>query len=200
MSITSHVLVPIQFKPVPVVAEDPEAACKIPARVSCSGMVSSVDMEHHSFMLFLTQNISASPHRETLPVRAVLEKGPKWPNPIARLPSPLSFVAFTGKLAHFKDNAAKGESKLLSQAVVTLDSIIYLHANYSSTSVPMPLPSSQPHDADMIALKTRLLRFSQIKTKAASPKNEVADHNQQTQGIVVSQHCHRRVVLFGFLS
>ncbi|KAN0129735.1 hypothetical protein V8E53_012400 [Lactarius tabidus] len=57
MSIIISYIIPAQFKPVPVLAKDPVAACKIPARVSGSGMVSSVNKEHHSFILFPTQNV-----------------------------------------------------------------------------------------------------------------------------------------------
>jgi hypothetical protein len=127
MSIIISYIIPAQFKPVPVLAKDPVAACKIPARVSGSGMVSSVNKEHHSFILFPTQNVSASTHHETIPVQAVLEKGPKWPNLIARLLSLHGFlhgfVSFTGKLAHFEDNSANIRSNLHSCAVIAVDSV-----------------------------------------------------------------------------
>ncbi|KAN0137428.1 hypothetical protein V8E53_004873 [Lactarius tabidus] len=154
----------LDFKPVPVLAEDPITACKIPARVSGSAMVSSVDKEHYSFTLFPTQHINASSKAESLPVRAVLEKGPKWPNPVTRLPSPCGFVAFTGKIAHFEENPGPIRSDLRSRIVVALDSIIYLRANYGSTELSNPPPSSHSQDADSVALKTCILKYSQSTT------------------------------------
>ncbi|KAN0134097.1 hypothetical protein V8E53_008102 [Lactarius tabidus] len=135
----------VDVKPVPVLAEDPIAACKIAARVIGSGMVSSVDKETHSFFLFPSQIITANADPEALPVRAVLEKSPKWPEPTARLPSPHSFVAFTGKLAQFKDNITYMKTKLLYRAVVSLDSITYLRANYGTHTTPSTSSSLQPH-------------------------------------------------------
>jgi hypothetical protein len=174
MSIIISYIIPAQFKPVPVLAKDPVAACKIPARVSASGMVSSVNKEHHSFILFPTQNVSASTHHETIPVQAALEKGPKWPNPIARLLSLHGFlhgfVSFTGKLAHFEDNSANIRSNLCSCAVIAVDSIVYLGANYGSNSVPMP-PSA--HNADTVALKSCILKYVQANTDSVSSKGEV---------------------------
>lgn len=155
-----------------MLAEDPVDACKIPVRVSGSGMVTSVEKERHSFVLFPTQNISASPNPECLPVRAVLEKGPKWPNPIARLPSPHGFVAFTGKLAHFEENLGQTRSDLRSRAVVALDSITYLRANYGSGNA-LTLPAmSHSQDADTVALKSHILKYSQLKSEPASSKSE----------------------------
>jgi hypothetical protein len=165
-----------------VLAEDPVAACKIPARVSGSGMVSSVDKERHSFILFPTQNVSASTHSETLPVRAVLEKGPKWPNPVARLPSPHGFVSFTGKLAHFEDNSGNIRSDLRSRAVVAVDSIVYLRANYGSNSVPMPPSAANTHDADTVALKSRVLKYAQANTDSVSSKGEVGSWTVNVRG------------------
>jgi hypothetical protein len=152
----------VQFKPVPVLAEDPVGACKIPARVTGSGMVSAVDKERHSFTIFPTQKITASSDPQTLPVRALMEKGPKWLNPVARLPAPHGFVAFTGKLAHFEDNVGHIRGDLRSRAVVSLDSIVYLRADYGTNNATMPHPPpSLPHDADTVALKTR---YSEIFT------------------------------------
>ena len=148
------------MKPVPVLADDPVTACKIPARVTASGMVSSVDKDHNSFIMFPTQTISSSAERETLPMRAVLEKGPKWPNPTARLPSPHAFVAFTGKLAHFEDNTGKIKADLQSRAVISLDSITYLRANYGPTTTPLAPSTSRLDDADTVTLKSRVLKFS----------------------------------------
>jgi hypothetical protein len=138
-------------------------------------MVSSVNKEHHSFFVFPMQIILACNKPKTLPVRALLEKGPKWPNPVARLPSPHGFIAFFGKLAHFEDNVGHVQEDLRSQAVVSLDSIIYLCTIYTSNSVPMALPPpSHPHDADTVALKSHILKISCSNTLSSSSKEE--DH------------------------
>ena len=142
-----------QFKAVPVLAEDPVSACMIPVRITASGMVASVDKDRHSFILFPTQTVTACLDPQNLPVCAVLEKGPKWPNPIARLPSAYNFVAFTSKLAYFKDDVRPVQSDMCFCAVVTLESITYLRANYAANSGPSHAPSSQIPDANMIALK-----------------------------------------------
>lgn len=151
---------PEQFKPVPVLVEDPVDACIIPARVSCSGMVASIDKEHHSFILFPTQNITACADPQTVAVCTVLEKGPKWPNPVARLPSPYKFVGFIGKLAHFEDNIGPTANNLHFHAVITLDSITYLRANYSMNTVSSHSLTLQSQNADTIALKTHVLKYS----------------------------------------
>ena len=107
-----------QFKAVPVLAEDPVSACMIPVRITASGMVASVDKDCHSFILFPTQTVTACLDPQNLPVCAVLEKGLKWPNPVARLPSAYNFVAFTGKLAYFKDDVGPIQSNMHFHAVV----------------------------------------------------------------------------------
>ena len=144
--------------------EDPVDTCKIPARIIGSGMVTAVDKERHSFLLYPTQRITASEQAEAIPVRAVLEKGPKWPNPVARLPSPYNFVGFTGKLAHFEENTGKIRNDLQNRVVVTLDSITYLRATYAtnvSSNATVAQPSTSRHyDPDSVALKTRVLKYS----------------------------------------
>ena len=154
----------LQFKPVAVSAEDPVGACKIPARITGSGTVFSVDKEKHSFMMFPTLTISSSEKPETLPVRGLLEKGPRWPNPTARLPSPQSLVAFTGKLAFFEDRIGKPHAELTSQAVVTLDTIIYLRTSSGPSVSPRTPSVSQRQDADTIALKSRVLKYTRNLT------------------------------------
>ena len=151
-----------QFKPVAVSPDDPVGACKIPARITVSGTVFSVDKERHSFVVFPTLSISASPNPQTLPVRAVLEKSPRWPNPVARLPSSPNFVAFTGKLAYFEDFAGKSQD-FQTQAVVIVDSITYLRSPSNPKNVSLaPSTSRSPNnDADTVALKTRVLKYSQ---------------------------------------
>jgi hypothetical protein len=179
----------IQFKPVPVLAEDPIRACKIPARITGSGMVSSVDKEQHSFIIFPTQKIMASSDPQTLPVRALMEKGLKWPNPVARLPAPHGFVAFTGKLAHFEDNVGHIRGDLCSRTVVSLDSIIYLCTNYGSNNATMPLPPpSLPHDTDTVALKTHILKFSQGDTHSPLSKGDDRSCNVDMCSEVPSEH------------
>lgn len=90
----------------------------IPVRITASGMVASVDKDCHSFILFPTQTVTACLDPQNLPVCAVLEKGLKWPNPVARLPSAYNFVAFTGKLAYFKDDVGPIQSNMHFHAVV----------------------------------------------------------------------------------
>ncbi|KAN0128310.1 hypothetical protein V8E53_013894 [Lactarius tabidus] len=55
-------------------------------------------------------------------------------------------------------------SDLGSRIVVALDSIIYLRANYGSTELSNPPPSLHSQDADSVALKTRILKYSQSTT------------------------------------
>lgn len=148
------------MKPVPVLVDDHVAACKIAARVTACGMVTSVDKERNSFIMFPTQTITSSAERQTLPLRAVLEKGPKWPNPTARLPSPHAFIAFTGKLAHFEDNTEKMKANIHSRAVISLDSITYLRANYGPTTTSVTPSTSRTNDPDTVALKSRVLNYS----------------------------------------
>lgn len=154
------------MKPVPVLVDDHVAACKIAARITASGMVSSVDKDRNSFFMFPTQKITSSAERQALPLRAVLEKGPKWPNPTARLPSPHAFVAFTGKLAHIEDNMEKIKADVQSRAVISVDSITYLRANYGPTTMPVTPLTSRPNDPDTVALKSRVLNYSNASSSS----------------------------------
>lgn len=176
-----------QFKPLIVPPDDPEGACKIPARVSGSGTVSTVDKEGHSFMIIPTLSISASPHPESLPIRAILEKSPRWPNPAARLPSPKNFVAFTGKLAYFEDRGGVSQGDFGSQAVITLDSITYLRSISSPKSMPHVPPPSQSFDADTVALKTRVQKYaknssSKFEDDSLSTSSKTATSQEDEKG------------------
>lgn len=154
----------------------------IPVRITASGMVASVDKDHHSFILFPTQTVTACLDPQNLPVCAVLEKGPKWPNPIARLPLAYNFVAFTSKFAYFKDDVGPVQSNMCFCAVVTLESITYLCANYAANSGPSHAPSSQIPDADMIALKLCVLKFSHLGKQSASSSSSTCHGKAEKDG------------------
>ena len=110
--------------------------------------------------MFPTLTILSSEKPETLPVRGLLEKGPRWLNPTTQLPSPRSLVAFTGKLVFFEDRVGKPHAELTSQAVVTLDTIIYLCTSSGPSVSPQTPSVSQRQDADTIALKSRVLKYT----------------------------------------
>lgn len=97
---------------VPVEPDDVIAACKIAARVVGVRIVTSVDTIHHCFALMPTQYVNGATEEELLPVRAMPEKGLKWPDPVARLPSARSFVSFSGKLYQFEDQSNTKTSKV----------------------------------------------------------------------------------------
>lgn len=138
-------------------------------------------------MVFPTLSVTASPNPETLPVRAVLEKSPRWPNPAARLPSSRNFVAFTGKLAYFEGFAKKSREDFQSQAVIIVDSITYLRTAFSSkTNLPTP-STSQNLDADTVALKTRVLKYSQglpskLEDDSKSTSSKTATSQEEEKG------------------
>ena len=131
-------------------------------------------------MVFPTLSVTASPSPETLPVRAVLEKSPRWPNPAARLPSSRNFVAFTGKLAYFEDFAKKSREDFQSQAVIIVDSITYLCTTSTSKSIPHTPSTSQNFDADTVALKTRVLKYSQGSTSKMEDDSRSASSKTAT--------------------
>ena len=144
-------------------------------------------------MVFPTLSISASPKPQTLPVRAVLEKSPRWPNPVARLPSSPNFVAFTGKLAYFEDFAGKSQEDFKSQAVIVVDSITYLQSLSTPKNISLaPSTSTSPqNDADTVALKTRVLKYSQgssSKTEddclSASSKTATSQEEEKKESVV----------------
>ena len=157
-------------------------ACKIPARVTVSGTVFNVDKERHSFMVFPTLSVTALPIPETLPIHAVLETSPRWLNPAAQLPSSWNFVAFMGKLAYFEGFAKKSWEEFQSQAVIIVDSITYLCIAFTSkTNLPTP-STSQNLDADTVALKTRVLKYSQ-----GSPSKMEDDSKSTSSKTAMSQ-------------
>lgn len=121
-------------------------------------MASSVDKTHNSFFICPSQYVTGSTDCGLIPVRAVMEKGPKWPNPSARLPSPHAFVAFTGKLDHFEINTENAQIAGSARTVVSLDSITYLRTNLGA---PAPSHSLQADDEDSVALKKRVKKYAQ---------------------------------------
>lgn len=138
-------------------------------------------------MVFPTLSISVSPSPETLPVWAVLEKSPRWPNPAARLPSSQNFVTFTGKLAYFEDVAEKLQGDFQSQAIVIVDSITYLRMASTSTAILHTPSTSQNVDADTIALKTHVLKYSQgasskMEDDIVSTSSKTATSQEEEKG------------------
>ena len=178
-----------QFKPLDVSREDPVGTCKIPAKITGSGTVFGIDKEKHSFVMFPTSFISASPNPETLPIWALLEKSPRWPDPTACLPSSQSLVAFTGKLAFFEDHASNLHSNVCSQAVVTLNTIIYLQMTPAPAAVSNMPSTLLQRDADTIALKSRVLKYawnSSVKCEddSVSSSSKTATSQEENRGEV----------------
>ena len=90
-----------------------------------------------------------------------MEKSPRWPDPTTRLPLSQSLVAFTGKLAFFEDHASNLHSNVCSQAVVTLNTIIYLQMTPAPAAVSNMPSTLLQQDADTIALKSCVLKYAQ---------------------------------------
>lgn len=151
----------VQLNPVPVEPKDVTTACGTPARVVGVGIVTSVDTVHHSFTLTPAQYVTGGAEEEQIPVRAMMEKGSKWPDPVKRLPSAHGFVSFSGKLYHFDENSLAQIPNVNTRAVINLDTITYLlRPTYSPSSVASSVLPSQVEDADSIALKKRVEKYS----------------------------------------
>ena len=166
------------LKPLDVSQEDPVGTCKIPARITSLGTVFGVDKEKHSFVMFPTSFISASPNLETLPIWALLEKSPRWPDPTAHLPLSQSLVAFTGKLAFFEDRASNLHSNIRSQAVVTLDTIIYLRMTPAPAAVSNMPSTLLQWDTDTIALKSHVLKY--VQNSSAKHEDDSVSSSSKT--------------------
>ena len=167
-----------QFKPLDISREDPVGTCKIPAKITGSGTVFGIDKEKHSFVMFPTSFISASPNPETLPIWALLEKSPRWPDPTTHLPSSQSLVAFTGKLAFFEDHAGNLHSNICSQAIVTLNTIIYLRMTPAPAAVSNMPSTLLQRDADTIALKSRVLKY--VRNSSAKREDDSVSSSSKT--------------------
>lgn len=87
-----------------------------------------------------------------------------------------------GKLAYFEGFAKKSWEEFQSQAVIIVDSITYLCIAFTSkTNLPTP-STSQNLDADTVALKTRVLKYSQ-----GSPSKMEDDSKSTSSKTAMSQ-------------
>ncbi|KAH9033153.1 hypothetical protein EDB83DRAFT_2319038 [Lactarius deliciosus] len=92
---------------------------KIPAWITVSGTVTSVDEDTLSFVVTTKQYVSTGDGNDTLRVRGRLEKGPRWKEPLKRLPTVNNIVHFEGALQEVEEHDGN------IQPVVLLDFIIY---------------------------------------------------------------------------
>lgn len=161
----------------------------IPARVIASGMVTAVNKDDNSFLITLRQEIDGGSEEDSLTVRALLEKGPKWPDPVKRLPSAQGFVSFAGKLFLFEEEQAR------SRPVVSLDSITYLRIVFGGAAgtVPSVPPSANVPQTDDQRMATRMQNMSrrqnltQPASTSTSPpmrKIPVADDEEECEDLL----------------
>jgi hypothetical protein len=161
-----------------VLAADPIAACMIPARIVASGMVTSVFKDEFSFVVSLRQEIDGCEEDKPISVRGLLEKGPKWPDPVLRLPSAQGFVSFTGKLFRFEEQPLQPDAQTASRPVVSLDSITYLHVNIGGSTgmVPSAPPSAHLGPSNIAKQKKPPPRYSRGKELALVASTSTAKH------------------------
>ncbi|KAH9170383.1 hypothetical protein EDB89DRAFT_2072060 [Lactarius sanguifluus] len=161
-----------ELKTIPSDTEGAIAACRIPARVFGTGMVTSLEKQDNSFVLSLSQYVGGGSQNDLIVVRALMEKGPKWPEPAKRLPALSGLVYFTGRLSHIEDNPDSKHGSAKERVVVTLDNITYLPrtsakpaSSVSSSAVNLT------EDGDTIALKNRLRKYSKNEepTRTTTP-------------------------------
>lgn len=131
------------------------------ARVTGAAMVSSVNKINNSFVMNISQTIALCDEGKPSFVRAVLEKGPKWPRPTERLPSAHSFVSFTGKLSSFEKPSPHDIAQTHSRFVVALDSITYLRSN-PNTMQESPVLTPLQAKSDDLDLKQRVQKYARI--------------------------------------
>lgn len=75
------------------------SACKVPAKVFAAGTVTSVDTEQVCFAMTPSQDVTCSGQIDSIELRAIMEKSPKWPNPVFKLPYMRESIACAAKLS-----------------------------------------------------------------------------------------------------
>ncbi|KAI9440383.1 hypothetical protein H4582DRAFT_2055781 [Lactarius indigo] len=172
------------LRPVPVEPKDANTAWQFPARVVSTGIVTSVDKEHDSFVITLSQYVDGGTTNEQIAIRGLMERGPRWPDPPKMLPSASSRVHFTGKLFQFEDNPDFKQTGIKSRIVVALDHIIYLSQSNNGYSGDSAV-SMSPEDADTVALRDRAQKDSH--------EGETSQTTTPNTDISLKQKCKRKV-------
>jgi hypothetical protein len=80
------------------IRKDPVKLCKIPAWVTVSGTVASVDKESLSFCITTAQHVIGSTGTDNMHIRGRIEQSAKWREPEKRLPMVDTIVHFEGTL------------------------------------------------------------------------------------------------------
>jgi hypothetical protein len=122
------------------------SACKVPAKVFAAGTVTSVDTEQVCFAMTPSQDVTCSGQIDSIELRAIMEKSPKWPNPVFKLPCMRLSIACAAKLSHFEEIPDAKGSDMKLRMVVTLDAITDLGFRFlpSSSSSSLWFPQSSP--------------------------------------------------------
>jgi hypothetical protein len=156
----------LQMVPFPVEMKDAISACKVPAKVFAAGTVTSVNNEQVCFAMIPSQYVACSrkiDKVETIELRAIMEKSPKWPEPELRLPFVRKWIVYAAKLSHFEEIADNG-SDMKFRMVVTLDTITYLgfdsapSLGSSFSSAKLPTPEDDDTRSQTTVPKVRLWR------------------------------------------
>lgn len=92
--------------------------------VSVSGTVTSSSRATCSFYLHGTQFVCGQ-HAE-IAVRAIMDRNPKWKNPLELLPEARSLISFDGVLQRFESYTPPNTSDAITCAVVTVEDITFL--------------------------------------------------------------------------
>lgn len=162
----------------PVDSDDVMAAWKIPAMVIGVGMVSSVTRQESSFTVAVAQYIAGG-QNETVMIRGIMEKSPKWPDPVARLPALHGVVAFTAKLSHFENDKDGINATAVDRAVIVLDSITYLPRSASPPSLTNTGPSFTSEDSDDAKVKQHVQKISLKENSTTSASIPITPQSKQ---------------------
>ncbi|KAH9014909.1 hypothetical protein EDB85DRAFT_1898982 [Lactarius pseudohatsudake] len=160
-----HVLGEImRMRKVSLVTEEDLTACEEPARVTGSGMVTSIERKRLCFTIHGCQYVTGGDRSDDVVVRCRMDLNPKWAQPIDRLPHPPSIIAFSGVLQQFKEYSPPQSTKKLRCAVVALDDITYIRkGERSSTDPSTTVPPGKQNTATKFRSRTQKYMLSQLK-------------------------------------
>ena len=92
--------------------------------ISAAGTVVSSSKETATFYMCTQQYVCGQ--QEDVAVRAIMNKNPKWKNPLEMLPHPNSMIAFDGVLDKFETYKPDKRSKGVTCAVVSVQDVTFL--------------------------------------------------------------------------
>ncbi|KAH9011487.1 hypothetical protein EDB84DRAFT_1445138 [Lactarius hengduanensis] len=160
-----HVLGEImRMRKISLVTEEDLTACKEPAHVTGSGMVTSIEQKQLCFTIHGCQYVTGRDRSDDDDVRCRMDLNPKWAQPIDRLSHPPSIIAFLGVLQQFEEYSPPQSTKKLHCAVVALDDITYIRkGECSSTDPSTTVPPGKQKTATKFRLRAQKYMVSQLK-------------------------------------